>query len=83
MQDFSALAETSEMVLAASELGNVEEIWLTYFGRENESVAPRWLDRWENSTRLPMLIRVQVKLSNNAQWPDFVVAPMLSSGVTR
>ena len=83
MQDFSALAETSEMVLAASELGNVEEIWLTYFGQENESAAPRWLDRWENSTRLPMLIRVQVKLSNNAQWPDFVVTPMLSSGVTR
>ena len=83
MQDFSALAETPALVLAASELGGVEEISLTYFGQENESAAPRWLDRWENSTRLPMLIRVQVKLSNNSQWPDFVVAPMLSSGLTR
>ena len=83
MQNFSALAEIPEMVLAASDLDNVEEIWLTYFGQENESAAPRWLDRWENSIRLPMLIRVQVKLSNNAQWPDFVVAPMLSSGMTR
>ena len=83
MQDFSALAEAPEMVLAASDFGNVEEIWLTYFGQENESAVPRWLDRWENSTRLPLLIRLQVKLSNNAQWPDFVVAPMLSSGLTR
>ena len=83
MNDFSALAETSEMVLAASELSNVEEVWLTYFGRESEGAPPRWLDRWENSTRLPMLIRVQVRLSNNSQWPDFVVAPMLSSGVAK
>ena len=83
MRDFSALAEIPEMVLAASELGNVEDIWLTYFGQENESAAPRWLDRWENSTRLPMLIRLQVKLTNSGQWPDFVVAPMLSSGVAK
>lgn len=83
MQDFSALAQTSEIVLAASELNNVEEIWLTYFGQENDGAIPRWLDRWENSTRLPLLIRVQTRLSNNAQWPDFIVAPMLSSGTAR
>ena len=83
MQDFSALAEAPEMVLAASDFGNVEEIWLTYFGQENENTAPRWVDRWENSTRLPMLIRLQVKLTNSGQWPDFVVAPMLSSGAAK
>ena len=83
MQDFTALAETPEMVLVASELEGVEDLWLTYFGQENESAAPRWMDRWENSTRLPMLIRVQVRLSKGTQWPDFVVAPMLSSGLTR
>ncbi len=85
MQDFTALAETPEMVLVASELGGVEDIWLTYFGQENENenAAPRWMDRWENSTRLPLLIRVQVRLSTGSEWPDFVVAPMLSSGLTR
>lgn len=83
MSDFSALAQTPEMVLAASELSNVEEIWLSYLGQESEGAAPRWADRWQSSTRLPMLIRVQVRLSNNSQWPDFVVAPMLSSGMTK
>jgi len=83
MQDFTALAETPEMVLVASELEGVEDIWLTYFGQENETAAPRWMDRWENSTRLPMLIRVQVKLSKGSEWPDFVVAPMLSSGLVK
>ena len=83
MQDFSGLAETQEMVLATFELGGVEDIWLTYFGQENEGTAARWLDRWESKTRLPTLIRVQVRLPNNSQWPEFVVAPMLSSGAVR
>jgi len=83
MQDFTALAETPEMVLVASELQGVEDIWLTYFGQETESAPPRWMDRWENNTRLPLLIRVQVRLSNGAVWPDFVVAPMLTSGLPR
>lgn len=83
MQDFSGLAATQEMVLAAFELGGVEDVWLTYFGPESDGTAPRWLDRWESKTRLPTLIRVQVRLPNNSQWPEFVVAPMLSSGVLR
>lgn len=83
MQDFSALVELPEMILVASELEGVEDIWLTYFGQEDETAPPRWMDRWENSTRLPMLIRVQVKLARGGVWPDFVVAPMLTSGQAR
>lgn len=83
MRDFSALSETTQMVLAASELSQVEDIWLSYFGRENEAAAPRWMDRWENEAFLPMLIRVQVRLANGAEWPDFVVAPMLSADLAR
>ena len=83
MQDFSALAETTQMVLAASELDQVEDIGLSYFGQENERAVPRWLDRWDNGAILPTLIRVQVRLANGAEWPDFVVAPMLSSDLAR
>ena len=83
MQDFSSLAQSTPMVLAASELSQVEDIWLSYFGQENESVAPRWMDRWENNKALPELIRIQVRHPNGGEWPDFVVAPLLSSGLTR
>lgn len=79
MQDFSSLAQAQEMVLAGGELSTVEDVWLTYFGRENEGTAPQWVDRWETDTRLPMLVRIQVRFANGADWPDFVVAPMLSS----
>lgn len=79
MQDFSELSRAEPMVLAAFEIGDIEDIWLSYFGREGESAESRWMDRWENTTRLPALIRIQVKLAHDAQWPDFVVAPMLAS----
>lgn len=83
MQDFSALAQAPEMVLAAAELGDVEDIWLSYFGRESDSAEPQWFDRWENSARLPLLIRVQARLARGGHWPDFVVAPMLSAELAR
>lgn len=83
MQDFSALGKSTPMVLAASELAQVEDIWLSYFGQENQNTAPRWMDRWESDKALPDLIRVQVRHPNGGEWPDFVVAPMLSSGLTR
>lgn len=83
MQDFSTLAQSTPMVLAASELTQVGDIWLSYFGQENERAAPRWMDRWENDMALPELIRIRIRPPSGDEWPDFVVAPILSSGVTQ
>lgn len=82
MQDFSALEATTGMVLASSELGGVEEVWFTYFGVDAEGTDPKWLERWENDKRLPLLIRVQARLAHGEKWPDFVVAPMSMAEVT-
>jgi general secretion pathway protein J len=81
MQDFSALSQAKAMELAGAELGSVEDVWLTYLVRENEGSAPQWVERWESETRLPLLIRIQVRFSNGADWPEFVVAPMLTSEI--
>lgn len=83
MQDFSTLTQSTPMVLADAELSQLEDIWFSYFGQENESVAPRWMDRWESDKALPELIRIQVRDPNGGQWPDFVVAPMMSAGLAR
>lgn len=83
MQDFTTLAQAQEVVLAGVELSDVEDIWLSYFGLESDNTVPRWTDRWESDARLPMLIKIQVKLANGAVWPDFVVATMLTSEVVR
>jgi len=83
MQDFSALGATKEIVLAGTELSAVDDIWLTYFGRETESAAPRWVDRWDSTVTMPQLIRIQVRFADGSEWPDFVVAPMLTSEAPR
>jgi general secretion pathway protein J len=79
VQDFTAVSEAPEIVLAGAELNAVDDIWLTYFGRATDNAAPVWMDRWESDTRLPMLIRIQVRFANGSDWPDFVVAPLLAS----
>lgn len=83
MQDFSQLAQAPAMVLAAFDLDGVQDIRLGYFGSDAAGTPPRWLDRWENSLSLPLLIRLQFKMAQGADWSGFVVAPLLSSEVTR
>ncbi len=80
MQDFGALASAEPMVLISTELEGVEELWLSYFGRQAEGAESLWTDRWDHPQRLPQLIRVQVRLRRGAEWPEFVVAPMLATG---
>lgn len=77
MRDFSSLDSAKEIVLVGTELNTVDDIWLSYFGRETENAAPRWVDRWDSAVTMPQLIRIQVRFADASQWPDFVVAPML------
>lgn len=79
VQDFAALSQAPEIILAGAELSAVDDIWLTYFGRASDNAAPVWMDRWESDSRLPMLIKIQVRFVGGTEWPDFVVAPLLSS----
>jgi general secretion pathway protein J len=83
VQDFAAVSQAPEIILAGAELNAVDDIWLTYFGRANDAAAPAWVDRWESDARLPMLIKIQVRFANGSEWPDFVVAPLLAPEGTR
>lgn len=82
-QDFAPLEQAREMVLAGAELSTVDDIWLSYFGAVGDNSQPAWTDRWDSLTRLPLLIRIQVKFADGTEWPDFVVAPRLSSEFVR
>lgn len=83
MQDFSGLESLKEMQLAGTELNTVDDIWFTYYGRETDTAAPRWVERWDSLVTMPQLIRIQVRFADGSEWPEFVVAPMLTSEVPR
>lgn len=83
MTDFAPLDQAPELVLAGTELNTVEDIWFSYLGPDGQNGPLRWQDSWESSSRLPSLIRIQVRFANGGDWPEFVVAPKLSSEPAR
>ena len=56
----------------------IAELKIAYFGRpagSADTVAPSWLDRWDDKQKLPMLVRIEVKPEKGAAWPTLVVEP--------
>jgi general secretion pathway protein J len=56
----------------------ITEMRIGYFGRDpNAAVTdePRWRDRWEDTQRLPDLVRIEVKTERGLPWPTLVVEP--------
>lgn len=82
-KDFSALDQVKEMVLVNAELSKVDDIWLSYFGREKDGAEPRWVDHWDSIATMPLLIRVQVRFTDGSEWPEFIVAPQLNTETPR
>jgi general secretion pathway protein J len=56
----------------------IAELRIGYFGREPNSAVtdePRWRDRWDDTQRLPDLVRIDVKPERGLPWPTLVVEP--------
>jgi general secretion pathway protein J len=59
----------------------IAELRIGYFGREPNSAVtdePRWRDRWDDTQRLPDLVRIDVKPERGLPWPTLVVEPRRS-----
>lgn len=54
-------------------LDGVESLQFSYFGAENDSAVPTWLDVWRFPQRLPTHVRISAKLESMTL-PDIVVA---------
>lgn len=61
-------------------LDHVAALRLAYFGPGNLGEAPRWLDRWADRDRLPLLVRIAIERTAGFRpWPEMVVAVRASS----
>jgi len=57
---------------------DIASLKISYFGRdpgENESNAATWRDRWEDTQRLPLLIRIDIEPKRGPAWPPLIVSP--------
>jgi general secretion pathway protein J len=56
----------------------IAELRIGYFGRDPGAAVtdePRWRDRWDDTQRLPDLVRIEVKPERGLPWPTLVVEP--------
>ena len=67
-------ADAERSVLAQ----DIASLRIGYFGRDPDaapSVAPSWRDQWNDTQRLPLLIRIDVAPKSGPPWPTLYVAP--------
>jgi general secretion pathway protein J len=63
---------------------HIAEVHFSYFGRDPGAALtmnPTWRERWDDSQRLPDLIRIDVTPAVGAPWPTLVVEPRLAPEV--
>lgn len=72
--DFSSLEAAEKTTL----MEDVEVMEISYFGAETLEAEPKWYPRWQDPQRLPALIKVSLKPRASANWPELVIAPMIS-----
>jgi general secretion pathway protein J len=65
----------------------ISELKISYFGRDPGAVdaeAPSWRDRWDDTQKLPLLMKIEVQPKQGPAWPALVVEPRraLEAGCT-
>ena len=58
----------------------VAEVRFSYFGATAAREEPAWAERWRDTRRLPLLVRLSVRLRDGASWPDIVVRLHTTNG---
>ena len=75
-KDFSSLEQGEKSVLTE----HVETMGISYFGAATPGGEPGWQEKWDDPQRLPLLVRIRVKLNGGRDWPDLVVPLVVEKG---
>ncbi|MCU0826014.1 MAG: prepilin-type N-terminal cleavage/methylation domain-containing protein [Tabrizicola sp.] len=65
----------SRIVLTTLLASGAESVDISYFDRRSD--PPGWIASWEDDTRLPDLVRVEIPAGSQPDWPEFTVSPAL------
>jgi general secretion pathway protein J len=77
---FPELDEDAELSETLTLLSNVKTFKLSYFGKgEVTDQDEDWNDDWEEKTELPSLVKIELQLEQQKQWPDIVVATQIEA----
>jgi general secretion pathway protein J len=77
---FPELDEDAELSETLTLLSNVKTFKLSYFGKgEVTDQDEDWNDDWEEKTELPSLVKIELQLEEQKQWPEIVVATQIEA----
>jgi general secretion pathway protein J len=75
-KDFTSLEQGEKSVL----VDHIEKMNISYFGATTPESESLWQEKWDDPQRLPLLVRIQIKLSDGRDWPDLVVPLIVEKG---
>lgn len=54
-----------------------------FFGAADQDTQPRWRDRWQDASKLPLLVRVHITFppDDRRKWPELVIAPAITGHI--
>lgn len=73
-KDFGPLEQAQKPSIV---IADVDSVTFSYFGAENDFTEPKWHDKWPYQGRVPMMVRMRVKLGDGTLLPEFVARLML------
>jgi general secretion pathway protein J len=73
-----ALTSTPTTLQPSVILENIRSVEFAYFGTLDQNRPPEWLDRWNDQTALPQLVRLRIAWADGSHAPDLIVAPRLA-----
>ncbi len=77
---FPDVDEDAELSETLTLLSNVKTFDLSYFGKaEVTDQDEDWNDDWEGKTELPSLIKIELQVDEQKQWPDVIVATQVEA----
>jgi hypothetical protein len=59
-------------------LDRLKSVQFSFFGAPAANRSPEWLDRWQERSALPLLVRARVVLDDGWRAPDLVIALRLA-----
>ncbi len=81
LKELPNLGQAEASVLA----DGIDALSLSYFDPGDDPVqqpdAGKWVDAWEENSRMPSMIRVRIKETGGIEWPDLVIPLMITQSI--
>jgi general secretion pathway protein J len=73
-KDFRPLEAAKPVLL----LEGVDEVKFSYFGADSDVNTPQWSDEWSVAAKMPMLVRMSVRMADGRAVPDMLARVVIA-----